>query len=343
MEFDSATCGLTGGSVGAKSRAHHFVVHRKRRAGAAHHALFDALSYDTMTTERGEFRTNDGCRLVYEVAHGRRSSLSDSPVVLIHGWSGSRRYFDDSFAVLHSAHNHPPAVIRYDLRGHGESDKPEWGYHVARYAADLRDLIFHLNLENVTLVGTSLGCAIIWSYFELFGGKKVKACVFVDQAPLQNLAEDWRLGSKGCYDAVSLTRLQALLKYDFMAFTKGNCKGCLSNPVDPAYERLLMAETMKASPEGLSALMADHTALDWRPTLRRIDVPCLVLVGQKSQIFPPEGVKEVGRLIPGATTVVFQHEDHWLYIEDFMRFATLVADFAENGMLTEESQGAETM
>ena len=52
----------------------------------------------------------------------------------------------------------------------------------------------------------------------------------VDQAPLQNLAEDWRLGSKGCYDAVSLTRLQALLKYDFMAFTKGNCKGCLSNP-----------------------------------------------------------------------------------------------------------------
>ena len=52
-------------------------------------------------------------------------------------------------------------MIRYDLRGHGESDKPEWGYHVARYAADLRDLLFHLNLENVTLVGTSLGCAIM--------------------------------------------------------------------------------------------------------------------------------------------------------------------------------------
>ena len=122
-----------------------------------------------------------------------------------------------------------------------------------------------------------------------------------------------------------------------MAFTKGNCKGCLSNPIDPSYERLLMAETMKASPEGLSTLMADHTALDWRPLLPRIRIPCLVLAGAKSQIFPVEGVKEVGRLIPGSTVVVFEYEDHWLYIEDFMRFATLVADFAENGMLTDSS------
>ena len=88
---------------------------------------------------------------------------------------------------------------------------------------------------------------------------------------------------------------------------------------------------------GQATLMADHTQLDWRPALRRIDVPCLVLAGGKSQIFPLEGVKEVGRLIPGARTVVFEHEDHWLYIEDFRRFASLVSDFAANGALTDES------
>ena len=290
-----------------------------------------------MSAKRGEFKTNDGCTIHYELGYGPRSSLADSPIVLVHGWSGSRRYFDDSWAALQGCANHPPVLVRYDLRGHGESDKPEWGYHVARYAADLRDLLRHLNLDNVTLVGTSMGCAIIWSYLELFGDAKVKAAVFVDQAPLQNRAEDWNLGSKGCYDVASLTRLQALLKNDIMAFTKGNCKGCLSNPIDPSYERLLMAETMKASPEGLSTLMADHTALDWRPLLPRIRIPCLVLAGAKSQIFPVEGVKEVGRLIPGSTVVVFEYEDHWLYIEDFMRFATLVADFAENGMLTDSS------
>jgi pimeloyl-ACP methyl ester carboxylesterase len=45
--------------------------------------------------------------------------------------------------------------------------------------------------------------------------------------------------------------------------------------------------------EGLAHLMADHTALDWRPLLPRIAMPSLVLVGQKSQIFPWEGVAAV--------------------------------------------------
>jgi len=290
-----------------------------------------------MTTRRGEFTTNDGVKLVYELGKGNRASRSDSPVVLIHGWSGSRRYYDDAFASLQQTTNLPPLLVRYDLRGHGESDQPSWGHHVSRFAADLRDLLTHLGLDNVTLVGASLGCAIIWSYLELFGSRKIKCAVFVDQAPLQNRAEDWDLGSKGCYDMVSLTRLQQKLRYDFMAFTKANVYGCLSNPIDPAYARLLMSETMRADPVCLSALMADHTQLDWRPSLRKIDIPCLVLAGSKSQIFPLQGVKEVGRLIPESVTVVFEHEDHWLYIEDFRRFSDLVSDFAANGALTKEN------
>ena len=205
---------------------------------------------------------------------------------------------------------------------------------MARYAADLRDLLEHLNLSNVTVVGTSMGCAVIWSYVELFGDERLKGAVYVDQAPLQNRAPDWNLGSKGCYDVASLTRLQELLKHDFPGFARGNAECCLSNPIDPQYEALLVEETMKATPEGLGALMGDHTALDWRPLLPRIRMPSLVLVGQKSQIFPWEGVAEVGKLIPGAITVVFPTCDHWLYIEDWKYFSALVADFAANGKLT---------
>ena len=155
----------------------------------------------------------------------------------------------------------------------------------------------------------------------------MKCGVFVDQAPLQNRAPDWELGSRGCYDIASLTRLQELLKYDYVGFAKGNARSCLSTEIDPAHERLLIAETLKAHPEGLGQIMADHTAIDWRPYLRRVRVPCLVLAGGRSQIFPLEGVKECGRLIAASTTVVFEREDHWLYIEDFLRFAELVCDF----------------
>lgn len=71
------------------------------------------------------------------------------------------------------------------------------------------------------LVMPMQGCAVIWSYIELFGQSLLKTCVFVDQAPLQNLAHDWNLGSKGCYDIASLTRLQCALEQDFPAFAQG--------------------------------------------------------------------------------------------------------------------------
>lgn len=68
------------------------------------------------------------------------------------------------------------------------------------------------------------GCAVIWSYIELFGQSLIKSCVFVDQAPLQNVSHDWKLGSKGCYDIASLTRMQCALEQDFPAFARGVAK-----------------------------------------------------------------------------------------------------------------------
>jgi pimeloyl-ACP methyl ester carboxylesterase len=51
-----------------------------------------------------------------------------------------------------------------DLRGHGASEKPKAGYHVARLALDLKNLIEHFQfLEgSITAIGTSLGAAILW-------------------------------------------------------------------------------------------------------------------------------------------------------------------------------------
>jgi pimeloyl-ACP methyl ester carboxylesterase len=75
-------------------------------------------------------------------------------------------------------------VLAIDLRGHGESSKPDYGYRVSRLAADLRDFIESLELQNVTLLGHSLGCTVIWCYWDLFGGQRVSRLVLVDQTPV---------------------------------------------------------------------------------------------------------------------------------------------------------------
>ena len=168
-------------------------------------------------------------------------------------------------------------------------------------------------------VGTSLGCAIIWSYVELFGADSLGKLVFVDQARaatgaaacpgswprcaprharaaercccccgLAQAPSQWRLpdwdetrGSKGIYDAPSLARIQSAVSSDMEAFAAGNAACCLTHTLPPALMATLTAETLKCNPAHLGKLMADHAPRDWRPILPRIGIPCLNLYGER--------------------------------------------------------------
>ena len=115
--------------------------------------------------------TNDGVRIHYlEAGEG-------DPVVLLPGFSQSALEFDKQITDLSRDYR----VIAMDHRGHGRSDKPAYGYRVSRLAADLRDLLDDLQLSEVVLLGHSLGCSVIWSYWDLFGGDRISRLILVDQ------------------------------------------------------------------------------------------------------------------------------------------------------------------
>src|SRR5690606_3799830 len=70
-------------------------------------------------------------------------------------------------------------VIKYDRRGFGQSDKPWDGYDYDNMAYDLKMLIAQLNLEDVTLIGFSMGGGEVARYFGKYGGEKVSKAVFI--------------------------------------------------------------------------------------------------------------------------------------------------------------------
>jgi pimeloyl-ACP methyl ester carboxylesterase len=265
--------------------------------------------------------TNDGVSLAYE-----KSGDSGPVVILIHGWSGSRQYFvRNANALAESC-----VVYRYDQRFHGQSDKPDWGFSVARLAADLKCFIDELKLveeKKPVVVGTSLGSAVIWAYIELYGDSSLSKCVFVDQAPSQWQMPDWQYGSKGIYDAKSLADVQAAVMQDMDSFADANAECCFSKPPSEEIVAMLKSETLLCRGEHLAKLMADHACKDWRPILGLISVPCLSLYGTDSGCFPPEGCEAVAELIPDCRSVPFEGFNHWLYLEDPERFNKLIVDF----------------
>ena len=195
---------------------------------------------------------------------------------------------------------------------------------------DLQNFIQAEKMENPIVAGFSMGCAVIWSYIELFGDANLSACVFVDQAPCQYKLPDWKFGSKGIYDDASCLKIRDALHASMEAFADGNEECCTSHPLDPQMSAILKAETLKCSPTHLANLMDDHARLDWRPILPRISKPCLNLYGTDSGCFPVEGTQTVSQLIPNCIDVAFDSYNHWLYIENPSGFVSEVASFLKS-------------
>ncbi len=76
------------------------------------------------------------------------------PVLLLHGHTLDRRTWLTVVPHLLTA---GLRVVRPDLRGHGQSDRPDFGYHFADHAADMIALLDHLEIERTAIIGFSFG------------------------------------------------------------------------------------------------------------------------------------------------------------------------------------------
>ncbi|MDQ2796136.1 MAG: alpha/beta hydrolase, partial [Actinomycetota bacterium] len=100
--------------------------------------------------------------------HGR-------PVVLIHGWPLSEKSWRLQVPALQEAGYR---VVTYDRRGFGESDKPGDGLDYDMLADDLASVIDGLELDDVTLVGFSMGGGEVARYIGRHGEVKIHSVVF---------------------------------------------------------------------------------------------------------------------------------------------------------------------
>ena len=96
-------------------------------------------------------------------------------VVCVHGLTANHTCWASVADVLSPARR----LIAYDLRGRGESDKPEHGYSLMHHTEDLLGLLDHFGLEKAVLVGHSLGAHIAVRFAATYP-ERVDRLVLVD-------------------------------------------------------------------------------------------------------------------------------------------------------------------
>lgn len=294
---------------------------------------------------------NDGCKIAFQssIPLSDTSKLSSDIqcIVLMHGFSGSSDYFVRNLSPLGESN----WVVAPDMRGHGKSDKTRGGYHVARLAADLQNLVSHLRKAaprvSIVPVGCSIGAAVLWTYVELFGCSDFSGFVFVDQAPLQDRSPfdgwDKSKAHTGCYDEATTQAAQRSWISDSKNAHAGLVEGCLGYRHAPQKEDDVSTE-QRAKDESfftkisalcdqtwLARLLSDHTRYDHREAIENITVPTLVMAGRRSGCFPLDGMLEtVNRAEKsgmGLSKYSIFESGHWLFYEEPQRFNKEVTDF----------------
>ncbi len=92
--------------------------------------------------------TRDGVKLVYE-----EKGRGEPPLVFVHGWTCDHTYFAPQVGYFSRDHR----TIAVDLRGHGESDKPEQPYTMEGFADDVAWLCEQVGVTKPVVIGHSLG------------------------------------------------------------------------------------------------------------------------------------------------------------------------------------------
>src|ERR671921_1256401 len=104
-----------------------------------------------------------------------RAGGGPDPVVCLHGITAQHRAFNAAARHLGPSRG----VVGVDLRGRGDSDKPESGYSLGAHAADVVRVLDHLGLRSAVLAGHSMGAFVALKTALMFPDR-VRALVLLD-------------------------------------------------------------------------------------------------------------------------------------------------------------------
>ncbi|MBB4198594.1 alpha/beta hydrolase [Rhodoblastus sphagnicola] len=253
----------------------------------------------------GAYRMVDGVRLRL-----RDTGPRDAPaVILLHGFGSSLDTWEP-WATSLSAHYR---VIRFDLPGFGlTGPDPTGDYTDAREIQILVDLMDQLGVARASLVGNSLGGRIAWN-FAAQHPRRVSRMVLVspDGFASAGFEYDKTPETPLMMRALPYVTPRSLLR-ETLAAAYARPEG-LSETTLTRYHDLMLAPGVR---EAILARMEQVMLRDPAPTLAHIQVPTLLLWGEKDAMIPIGNATDYLRDLPHATLVRLPNLGHVPFEED---------------------------
>jgi len=236
------------------------------------------------------------------------------PVVFIHGWPMSHEMWEYQVYELALA---GLRCISYDRRGFGKSSKPLGGYDYDTMADDLASVIDELQLENVVLVGFSMGGGEVARYLSKYGASKISKAVLVGAVTPYLLKTEEN--PEGGVTTADLAGMIEGVRNDRIGFLDTFGKhffgvNVISHPISTPlleYYRMLCSF---ASPIATMDCIKAFGQTDFRGDMAAFTVPTLIIHGDSDKIVPVEvSGKRAHAAIPGSIFKEYAGAPHGLF------------------------------
>jgi pimeloyl-ACP methyl ester carboxylesterase len=259
--------------------------------------------------------------------HIEDSGGTGRPVVLIHGWPLSAQAWEPQVSVLRAAGYR---VVAYDRRGFGRSDKPESGYSYDTLADDLQRVMDQCDLQDVTLVGFSMGGGEVARYIARHGESRLHSVVFAAAVPpcLMKSADN----PDGPLPPEKAQQNRQALEQNRSSYFDQFTRDFFS-----ANGALQVTEVQRDEAVALCNQSAQHAALacmdsfgttDFRDDLKKVTVPTLVIHGEADAIVPIEGSgQRTHRAVPHSQLVKVKGAPHGLNVSHAQEFNNALLTF----------------
>ncbi|WP_135305480.1 alpha/beta fold hydrolase [Haloarcula amylovorans] len=244
------------------------------------------------------------------------------PILFLHGaWAGLR-YFEPQLTALSDKYR----TVALDFRGHGRSEKTEHGHTVRQYASDVHEFLLHLDLDDVIMVGWSMGAGVAWEFVDQFGTERVRGLVNVDSEPSPFQQEDYEFGRMGLEE---LSGVFVDIQTDHLSLTERQNELLLKDPSAEELKKMMFDEASHTPPPIKTAIFAD-VLREPPDVLPDIDVPMLVCAGADEKWRSVASVKYVAEVVPDSSFELFEESGHCITIEEPERFNQVLSDFVDS-------------
>ncbi len=219
---------------------------------------------------------------------------SGKPVLFVHGFPFSHRIFDHSMLVMAQ---HGYRAVGIDLRGFGQSAKPWNGCDYDTWVSDIHQVVSNLNLQDVTLVGFSMGGAIASHYVATQNDSRVTKLVLLGAAA--------PIAAPTPEDKATIAGFVQGILADPASFAAGFIKQAFHQPLSSEQLQVLTSMGTAASLRALVRSQEELRDRDLVAELGTIQVPTLICHGVHDRVVPIAAGEVQQQLIPAAKLLRF--------------------------------------